>query len=217
MNCVYYSVYNPNKLLIKQLNTSISTLKQFNPNLNIIVFSNKPIEGVDVVLFDFTMDKHSELTHKHIHYGKLNNYDTTLFLDCDTLIGGNLTELFEKCYDGIHMREENIILDIITNGFYKKMVFIKDKNIFNSGVIFTDKKTRNIINDDLNTYLKMVNNTSDTDRLGGEQKCFSDFCLSKGLIINQLSNKDVGVGGVECSNGKQIIKHYFSRNTKYFI
>ena len=196
MNCVYYSLYNPNEQYIKQLKASLYSLKQYNPKLKIIVFSNTSITDVKVSFFNFKSDKHTFVTHKHIHYGKLNDYDTTLFLDCDTLIGGNLDELFNRYNNGVYMRPE--------------------KNSFNTGTIFTNSQSRYILNGSLNEYLNMMDNTW-YNLWVSEQEVFTQYCLLKGLIINALPKEEVGLGGTECFKGKQLIRHYFSSNTKYFI
>jgi hypothetical protein len=62
----------------------------------------------------------------------------------------------------------------------------------------------------------MVNNTW-YNLWASEQEQFTQYCLLKGLIINDLPKEEVGLGGTECYKGKQLIRHYYSSNTKYFI
>ena len=106
---------------LKELNYSVESVKKFNPNLHITVFSDKEFKSPYVD--DNRVIKVSHLRPK-IDYIHETPYEETLFLDTDTIIDYNIEDMFEilerydiaACHDLARKRKNP--------GVWKDSVFI---------------------------------------------------------------------------------------------
>ena len=150
MNGVFYISYGIQSL--KSAIQSLKSLKKHNPNFNVAICTDLPAKAN---LFDIVIP-YSEKDLKEIesYFLKMNNvrtikskfinlspYDKTLYLDNDTLILGNLDEIFQFLNENDLILTKSAVWEWKDN---KKLYAIEltstDKYAINSGV-FAFKKT----------------------------------------------------------------------------
>tara|TARA_R100000008_G_C3568419_1_gene160533 strand:- start:66 stop:818 length:753 start_codon:yes stop_codon:yes gene_type:complete len=87
---VLYIVFGDN--FIKEMLISAESVKKHNPNMHITAFSDKKIKSEFI-------DKCVQIKVKHLRpkvdYVHLSPYDETIFLDTDTVVDRDITEMFE--------------------------------------------------------------------------------------------------------------------------
>lgn len=87
---VLYIAFGEN--FIKELKFSAESVKKYNPDLEITVFTDKPFESEFV---DNVQTMEIRHLRPKIDYIKYTPYDETLFLDTDTIVNHSLSDLFE--------------------------------------------------------------------------------------------------------------------------
>ena len=101
---VLYSLFGNNAVLFKELSISLNSLKSHNSGIQICLVTNNPNIPVSIKR---KIDK-IILLQENLHFYKLKvlaflqtPFERTIFLDLDTKIQGNISELFEflKLYD----------------------------------------------------------------------------------------------------------------------
>lgn len=181
-NLVYYSVgYNSNynKLLI----LSVYTLKLYytgdiliitNYENSIILKQNNLFDGINFMIIDDNNEKFISASNRYriFEYEKFYNYDSILYLDCDTLIINSIDEIFKKtiknkCINIVEEKDENGIPKLMnSDNFFGRHLFnnlelkkFKDKFGLNSGVFClpTTKESNDIFNKIYNKALNDFN------------------------------------------------------------
>lgn len=87
---VLYIAFGEN--FIKELKFSAESVKKYNPDLEITVFTDEPFESEFV---DNVQTMEIRHLRPKIDYIKHTPYDETLFLDTDTIVNHSLNDLFE--------------------------------------------------------------------------------------------------------------------------
>ena len=214
--CAYYSLIisdaNKNTLtgvkqqkIIDELERSYKSLKKHNPNLEVIVFTNIDLSYLNlferIEFYDFTMDHYNKHTiHKHYLHDRFDDYDTVMYIDCDTVVTKNIDYLFEKYKTGFSMA-----------WFYDR---------FNTGIMFTDKETRKLLHKYISkNYIHFLNldshvNTYDAEELGLLK--LLEYYKIKVTEIKQRTG-DLILGVSSKYYPESAIIHYFSAFEKEFL
>jgi hypothetical protein len=154
MNLVYYTVgYNPE--YIDMLELSITSLRKYNPSIDVLIIADKMMENkckkrfptVQVVTCDDSVSAmDSSMKKLQIFNYDISKYSKVLFIDSDILIGMNLNVIF----DGIKINNLYAYAERKTDLFFhhqekyyslldytkEQLTFLTDNNIytFNAGL-----------------------------------------------------------------------------------
>lgn len=138
---VIYVAYG--KSYVDEAIKSAKSLKKYNPELNITLYTNLPNLVQNDILFDKVFTISSKPDHlKTAPYAKLNKikamstfpYDLTLYLDCDTKVRQSIMELFDvSSFQSELMICNSPKLDKTQRPF--KLIKYQRTNAYNSGVI----------------------------------------------------------------------------------
>ena len=203
---VYYSYSlgdKNSKIRYSQLKKSYTSLRKHNPKIPVLIFSTVALPGFDIIPYkfkDIPEEHRDNVSHKHYHYETLKRFQRVLYLDCDTIINGDLQDLFNGCVN--------------SNTVY----YGEDKDGgLNSGVLYFDIKVLQRFHTNIEFYFQQMKQNLPTFKFLSEQVSYSNT-LDHILARKKLFPKHlIGVGGNECFRKKQLIQHYFTSNTHKFI
>lgn len=173
MKFVYVLISNENDFLAEQALVSMFSLKYFNPDSNIILYTdkessnylketkNKILKFIDEIIIvnvpiHLSQKQRSRYIKTSLRFMREGDF---IYIDCDTVICGSLNEMFKTNYQmGAVLDNHGLLYNFQYNDYIKKVnhSYIKFNHYFNAGVLFVKDTTftRNFFVDWHNLWLK---------------------------------------------------------------